>query len=231
MLYVAHPVDAILFGLGILVTVLLLFLLVLQVAMLVVFLSERFPLTMDESRDESVPRSPTMAALVAEAEALSFQQVAVLRLVKAREVRTEIWLSPERDVVLNVVSGVMMKMRIETCQLYSLLPGDRALMTTNAVKSLERDISDSLDEKLLVGVNLGNLLVVHRERFWRRDRRVVPFAENPLDDMRRLYRARVRRLIETGLARLSGDNWRYTLKGAIRSVVKANTASNAALAV
>lgn len=135
--------------------------------------------------------------------------------------RFDFWASADRSVFVVVCGGKLARIPYKGTWVFSPLPGDRTLCTTDDVGSA--DVSGASELHIWPNATFRVLLDRHIDRLEDLTDGVLPFE---LDDPLRAYIAiRARQaevLVGRGLARYTDAEqtaWRYTLRGAVRYYV------------
>jgi hypothetical protein len=152
------------------------------------------------------------------------EPVEVLASAKSRlhGMRCEFFVSRERELLLVVGHGHVAGLSVDPCYVFTRLSDGRCLVTVDDPQVEEEwDLAGLRDGALFAGVPVDELVARHRERISAAAVAAVPYSSDPLADHREMLQRRIRILVENGHASWldGGEAWRYTLKGALRSLL------------
>jgi hypothetical protein len=140
-------------------------------------------------------------------------------------VRYDFWISPERDVLVNVGCGTVIGIAVDARWLYTRLQDGRLVLTLTDQSASEYDLSGQRIEALVTTMTFDQLLAAHRERVRGQFSPAVPYGPDPLKDHRDSVIQRVESLTRSGYAKhldASQETWAYTLWGALLLAPLAN---------
>ena len=140
-------------------------------------------------------------------------------------VRYDFWVSPQRDVLVNVGCGTIMGMNVDARWLYTRLQDGRTIVTVSDQSASEYDLTGQRVEALVSAMTFAQLLEAHRKRVKAQFSPLLPFGPDPLKDLRTEVARRVESLVGSGYARYldpAQTTWSYTLLGALLFAPLAN---------
>jgi hypothetical protein len=170
-----------------------------------------------------VATSPTRYTTAASAAAgsLGFTAYGVYKDAKGAlyRIRYELWLAPERDVLLLIGGGTLAGIPVNASWLFTRLGDGRCLATLDEQNGAEYDLAGLVDESVCPRMTLPQLLAAHRGRVFGSSVPALPYSD-PVNDHRELLVRKVATLVQRGYASYWGDGgegWRYTPLGALVS--------------
>ena len=127
-----------------------------------------------------------------------------------------LWVSPERDILLQIGGGKTAGVAIKRTILYSIVSTNNILQTQDDFSIT--DLSGLTDQKILVNADLDELLSCHRERLASclENKRVFS-AGTAFSDWESIRLMRAEQIARMGLAKFLNPEqtiYRHTLKGA-----------------
>jgi len=161
---------------------------------------------------------PYVAAMKKMVESKGFVERQDCRYVKSRisQINVSLWFSPERDILVLVCGGKMLRTKYRQSFLYSRTINDTIILTTDSLA--ESSVADIIDVELIEKGDFFELLDRQRERLAAVEHILQPFnASTPLESLNDIEAIVTNRLEHLGYARhlgTTGDHYKFTLKGA-----------------
>ncbi len=166
------------------------------------------------------PPSVDAAQANSAAQNLGFAFLGTFRDAKGAsyKVRYDFWISPERDVLVNVGCGTIFGMAVDARWLYTRLQDGRLVVTVTDQAASEYDFSGQRIEALVSTISFQQLLQMHRQRVTRQHSPPATFGPDPLKDYQKCVTDRVESLVRSGYAKyldIEQNGWSYSLLGAL----------------
>src|SRR5262245_61539442 len=140
-------------------------------------------------------------------------------------VRYDFWVSPERDVLVNVGCGTIIGINVDARWLYTRLQDGRTIVTVSDQSASEYDLTGQRVEALINAISFQQLLTAHRKRVKAQFSLPRPYGPDPLKDLQAEIKQRVDTLVSSGYAKHLDprlETWSYTFFGALLFAPLAN---------
>jgi hypothetical protein len=140
-------------------------------------------------------------------------------------VRYDFWISPERDVLVNVGCGTVIGINVDARWLYTRLKDGRTIVTVSDQAASEYDLTGQRVEAVISTINFQQLLDYHRRRVKAALSPPLPYGQEPLAEMKAEIAQRVSSLVGSGYAKYldpKQETWSYTLLGSLLFAPLAN---------
>ena len=166
------------------------------------------------------PPSVDAAQANSAAQNLGFEFLGTFRDAKGAsyKVRYDFWVSPERDVLVNVGCGTVFGIPVDARWLYTRLQDGRLVVSVTDQAASEYDFTGQRIEALVSAFSFQQLLQMHRQRVAKQHSPPVPFGPDPLKDYQKYVTERIESLVRSGYASyrdIEQNAWSYSFLGAL----------------
>lgn len=168
---------------------------------------------------EPLPDTPYFTAMNDAAKRSDFTAAGIFvqsRSSRIYQAQTALWVSPEKDILLQICGGKTARVPIKRTVLWSVVSSNQIIQTQDQATAV--DLSGLTDQRLLLRADLDELVSLHRQRLASYQEQVRTFSPGTaFSEWQSIRFMRVEQMARMGLARFLNQQqtiYRYTFKGA-----------------